>query len=298
MGTIFEVAIAEQEKEYAGRASQAVFQEIDRLEARLTRFNPCSDIGQINNLRPGRIVRIGFETYECLKTAEEIRSATAGSFDVNFRARRVNLKSDRFRNGRGNPGYELLSGPDGFAVRLPDEREDERANPVQLDLGGIGKGFALDRARAVLLDWEVDRALIHSGTSTAIAMGSAPGFEEAGGGWPVGAGGFPAIPGVARRILLKDRALSGSGTEVRGRHIVDPRTGEPAESHLAAWVSHPCAAFADALSTAFMVMPTDEVEKYCRLHGEVWALVITKNGKPMIYNTDILFSPPSRSDRG
>jgi len=74
--------------------------------------------------------------------------------------------------------------------------------------------------------------------------------------------------------LLRDQAVSGSGTEVKGGHVLDPRTGKPARGHPAAWVIAPSAAVADALSTAFMVMSTGEVEDFCARHPEISALLV------------------------
>ena len=130
--------------------------------------------------------------------------------------------------------------------------------------------------------------LLHGGTSTAVALGAAPGAEGEGRGWPVGVGGTWDFPGMPRSIVLSRRALSGSGTEVKKSHIIDPRTGNPASGHLAAWASHESAAIADALSTAFMVMDTRQIAKFCREHGEVWALVIRGDGTFRVFNPDLL----------
>jgi len=283
MGTIFEVFIAGPEAEYAGQASMAVFREVDRLENLFSRFNPSSEIGQTNRLRRGGSLRIGLEVYECLKTSEQVRLDTAGAFDINYRAR----PGTRSRVVN-NPAFRVVSGPDGFSIRLPESGGENEAEPLDLDLGGIGKGYALDRAAAILLDWSVDRALIHSGTSTAVAIGSAPGLKKREKGWPVGVGGKWSAAGAPGRVLLRNCALSGSGTEVKGRHIFDARSGRKAKFHLAAWASHPSAAVSDALSTAFMVMDLEEVKAYCDRHPEVWALVITRRGKPVFFSPGIM----------
>ena len=94
--------------------------------------------------------------------------------------------------------------------------------------------------------------------------------------------------GVPKRMLLQGRALSGSGTEVKGRHVRDPRTGRPAEGHQAAWVSHSSAAVSDALSTAFMAMSSKEARRYCERHSDVWALLITPKKKGLIFNREVV----------
>jgi thiamine biosynthesis lipoprotein len=148
-----------------------------------------------------------------------------------------------------------------------------------VDLGAIGKGYALDKAAELLADWEIPDVLLHSGTSSVLALGN--GGEAAGcpagkTGWPLGVAGDWADKAGFDTVLLSGAALSGSGTEVKGQHVLDPRTGRPASNHLAAWAIAPSAALSDALSTAFMVMTTAEVNSYCRSHVEVAALVIEK----------------------
>jgi thiamine biosynthesis lipoprotein len=279
MGTIFEVLVAGQEPGYADQASQAVFREIDRLEAIFSRFNPTSEIGQINRLEAGQSLKIGLDTFTCLRIAERIQRETAGAFDINFR--RPEGPSER-------PDFELTGGEKGFGVRLRPGFLGRSGSGLDLDLGAIGKGYALDRAAAVLADWSVERFLVHGGTSTAVAAGDGPELSPGEAGWPIGVGGTWQLPDLPKRILLKGRALSGSGTEVKGRHILDPRTGRPAEGHLAAWVSHPSAAVSDTLSTAFMSMTSKEVRQYCEHHPEVWALLITPKKKPLLFNRETL----------
>ncbi|OGD19044.1 MAG: hypothetical protein A2W03_06490 [Candidatus Aminicenantes bacterium RBG_16_63_16] len=292
MGTFFEALISGCDEGYPRQAAQAAFREVDHLETLLSRFNPSSEVGQINRLPPGGVMKIGWETYECLAAAERARIDTGGAFSVNFRAEKA--QPDRGAGvpeepGSGfRPAFEVFPVTDGFAVRINRRPFEDHGRGVDLDLGGIGKGCALDRAAAVFSDWSIDHFLIHAGTSTALAAGSSAGVPGDERGWPVGVGGVWALPGFDKRASLRNRALSGSGTEVKGAHIKDPGTGEGAAAHLAAWASHPHAAFADALSTAFMVMPTDRVERYCREHADVWALVITPDGQGHVFNPEIL----------
>jgi thiamine biosynthesis lipoprotein len=282
MGTTFEAMIAGCEMSYAHQAAQAVFGEVERLESLFSRFNASSEISQINRLEPGELMKIGVETYECLTIAEEVRQQTAGAFDINF----LSLIKSRQQSIKKGPSM-ILSSSSGFSLATePGEAKHGRAC-LNLDLGGIGKGYALDKASQILLEWDIDRHLLHSGTSTAFATGDAPGLDPGERGWPVGAGAASGFAGTSRRLLLKNRALSGSGTEVKGRHIIDPRTGYPAGRYMAVWVSHPQATVADALSTAFMAMSLKEIERYCDRHPEVWSLVITNAQTSFIFNKEI-----------
>jgi thiamine biosynthesis lipoprotein len=288
MGTAFELLIAGEDESYARQVSQAVFAEVDRIEDLFSRFDPSSEIGQINRLRPGQSLRVGVETYECLKTALVVQAWTGGAFDVNIGAL-IKYRGNDAPEG-DQPRADILNRLElsqtrgGYTVKFLSAKGEKDPGSLSLDLGGIGKGYALDRTLDVLSDWGIERALVHGGTSTAIAKGTpsqGPGKIK---GWPVGVGGDWRCPRTPRKLFLKDRALSGSGTEVKGDHIVDPRTGKPPRGHLAAWVSHPSAALADALSTAFMVMGTDEVRTFCVDHPEVWALVVIQFQKCEIFN--------------
>jgi thiamine biosynthesis lipoprotein len=165
------------------------------------------------------------------------------------------------------------------------------AAPVQVDLGGVGKGHAVDRMAKMLGDWSIDTALIHAGQSSVRAIGAPAGAK----GWPV----TLTDPGNRGRILarlyLRDRALSGSGLQ-KGPHIIDPRTALPVEDKRAAWSSASDAATADAISTAFMVMSPDEIEKYCRRRPDIQAMIILQDERTKTKEGGILRFGPWEDD--
>jgi thiamine biosynthesis lipoprotein len=278
MGTTFEILLADADEDYARQISQAVFAEVDRIKDLISKFNPASEIGQINRLRAGQSLRIGVETYRCLMTAISVQSETDGAFDINVGSlmKYREQQSSESRPPRSDilKQLDLSQKSRGYVVKYLPTKEIDRPTELNLDLGGIGKGYALDSTLEILHDWGVERALVHGGTSTALAVGTPPKGLGQIKGWPVGIGGDWGCPEMPKKFFLKNRALSGSGTEVKGEHIFDPRTNKPAAGHLGAWVSHPSAAVADALSTAFMVMNTEEVQSYCSGHPDVWALVV------------------------
>ena len=283
MATLFEVIIPGKDETYAGQAARAAFDEIDRIERLYSRFDPTSEISRITRLRPGEAMPIGVETVHVLGLASFVQLETGGAFDVNFRA--AAARSPRRPPARPRNLGELIriehTGGGFEVVRL---RRSRGAAALDLDLGAVGKGFALDSARALLRDWAVDNVLLNAGTSTVLGTGPGPGRTGPVKGWPVGAGSTAGTTAGPGRFLLCNEALSGSGTEVKGEHVVDPRTGRPARGHGAAWASHPSAAAADALSTAFMVMKTGEVAGFCARHPEVWALVKIGPEKCRIFN--------------
>jgi thiamine biosynthesis lipoprotein len=301
MTTVFEVFIAGKDKEYARQAARAIFDEVDRIERLFSRFDPSSEISRASRLRPGERMMVGVETVECLANAARIQAETAGAFDINYRTVQAQPgRAGRVKKPKTGPDggacppnllnlVSLRMVPGGFEIERHSGRSRKKPLPLNLDLGAVGKGYALDRAIEILEDWSIANAIVHSGTSTALAIGPGPQARKP--GWLVGIATAWKCPGAPREIRLRNRSISGSGTEVKGDHIIDPRTGRPARGHLAAWASHPTAAVSDALSTAFLVMETDEVGRYCRSHPEVWALVIISEKKCKIFNENAIGQP-------
>ncbi|MCX7017331.1 MAG: FAD:protein FMN transferase [Candidatus Sumerlaeota bacterium] len=294
MATAFEIVIADESADYARQAAEAAFGEIDRLELLLSRYNDASDIARINRLRPGESLRVGLQTFECLRAATKACEETNGAFDITvgplvdyWKGRKDNGSDEEINALRRRVGIRHLdlreetdeAGGKAFVVGVKQEG-------VEVDPGGIGKGFALDQAAGVLRDWSICCALLDSGGSTLLALGATPGEE----GWPVSAGGVPDHPELARRVLLRDRALSSSGGEFQGRHVIDPRTGRPAEGKAAAWSLAPTAAEADALSTAFLVMSETEIERYRAHHSSAAALLAVRSAAGAIQTRSFGFA--------
>jgi len=240
MATFFEIRIAGPEASYAGEAAQAAFAVVDRAERLLSRFIESSDISQINALQPGDTVRVSPEVMDCLEQALGFQAMTLGAFDPCL-------------GGRSR----LLLDRAALMVGLEDGR-------VSLDLGAIGKGFALDLAAEELRAWDVEHALLVSGGSSLLALGS-----HGRDGWEIALGGIKP----SRRIFLRDYALGGSGTAVKGEHIIDPRTGEPVPAGRRTWALAPTAAAADALSTAWMVLGRAQIGAICEDNPGTGAIV-------------------------
>jgi thiamine biosynthesis lipoprotein len=253
MATLFEIRCVHADARYAGQAAQAAFDLVDRLEQEQSRFIANSDVARINALHAGQGTMVSPTTFECLEIAQRMHEQTGGAFDVS--------------TGSGLDRLELVS--EGFVIRA-------LAEGVTLDLGGIGKGYAVDRVAELLEEWEIPRALVHGGFSSVLALEPPP--EAL--GWPL----TLRAPGpeegrVIARLSARQKALSASGTR-KGDHIVDPRTGLPVRDR-AVWVAvggreegdlGSRGAVAEALSTAFMVLSPDVVADHCRrLPGvEAW----------------------------
>lgn len=252
MATTFEIFILHSNSRYAQQAAYAAFDELDRLEAELSQFIESSDISLINNLSAGQSLQIGLEVFECLQLCRRMYVETGGAFDVTI--------------GSAAMGYRLKLDEVRYTVQQP-------VKAVKIDLGGIGKGYAVDKMGQLLKEWGIDTALIHGGFSSVLAIGAPPATK----GWPV----TLRSPGERRQILehlyLKNRAVSASGLQ-QGRHIIDPRTGDRIKNKFIAWAMAPTAGTADALSTTFMVMKPEQIERYCQKHPDVSAMMVAKDG--------------------
>lgn len=266
MATTFEVIILHEDIRYAQQAARAAFSELDRLEAELSRFIENSDISRINNLAANRPLRIGLAAFECLQLSAKINAETYGAFDVTVGSRHSKPKI-KYPTRQGE-------GPAGVPIKLDESQHTVQllTSPVQVDLGGIGKGFAVDRMAELLREWSIDTALISGGYSSVLALDAPPEAK----GWPVTLSNPHNRKQVLARLYLQGRAVGASGLQ-KGLHIIDPRTGHPAEGKIAAWACTSDATTVDALSTAFMVMSLDEISKFCSHHPDVQALVILKN---------------------
>lgn len=274
MNTVMEVLIDAPEHNIAAAAAHAAFQYIDRLELMLSRFIEGSDAWRINHLAAGDWAAVTADTLDCLTIAQQAYHLTAGAFDPTIGALFAAWRdpqghprqptSDQIDEALLHTGLDLLEiNPDLFGV-------GPRIGHLQIDLGAIGKGFAVDRVMPLLVEWDIHNALFYGGASTVYALGPGPDAT----GWPVNLFHPEATSARATPLKLTNAAVSGSGLTVLGQHIIDPRSGEPVCQHLRAWALAPSAALADALSTAFMVMNHHEIETLCRRRPDIAAMTL------------------------
>jgi thiamine biosynthesis lipoprotein len=264
MATVFEVYAVHPDERYAAQAARAAFDLVDRLELELSRFVPNSDITRVNHLAAGERTQVSASTLECLVIARHMFDLTGGAFDISI--------------GTGLPSLEL--DPDNVVIGATQ-------SGVQVDLGGIGKGYAVDLVGELLEEWGLEQALVHGGFSSALALEAPTGHA----GWPLTMSD-PNLPSrVLARLCMRQTALGASGVRKKD-HIVDPRTGKPVRGRLASWAAVPrprvartdtpveigdrvaAAAVTDALTTAFMMLGHEEIEGLCeRSPGlEAWIL--------------------------
>lgn len=248
MATRFELAMFGDEPHRLRAIGEAALFEIDDCDAAISPFRPGSAIARVNREAHERPVRVDGLTFRLLERCTALHAATGGAFDVTvgpllralgFRGEPP-ASADALAEARAAVGMQHVElDPEACTVRFA------RAG-MAIDVGAIGKGFALDLAADVLREHAV-AALLHGGTSTVIAVGAPPGLA----GFRVGIGPWPDPPvATLRELGLSVSAAHGRTVAGRG-HVIDPRTGEPAAGPpAAAAVLARSATDADAWSTA------------------------------------------------
>ena len=266
MATTFEVLLPARdlEESYASQAAGAVYQEIERLEEELSRFRASSDIYRLGLLKAGDSMRVGLAAWDCLSLAKAVHQETQGAFDVTvgplMRLWRTRDGTPRTPSAEEIASVRALTGSQLFEMDEDSLSVTVHAAPMAFDLGGIGKGYALDQAVTVLEQWGIQHALLNAGDSTLLALGDG----TDGPGWPLRL--HPESP----PIRLSNRAVSGSGFLQQGEHIMDPRTLQPVPiDDQRRYAEGPTAALTDALSTAFTVMSAEERTAFLARYADI-----------------------------
>lgn len=268
MGTSFEITV-EAEPAMAEQGFDLFFREIERLEGLLSHYDPASDLRSLMKLKDRKKYESAEDLYKVLQEAHTISSWSQGYFDITVGVwTPPNGVFDQRKTNDPRIGWELVELLSHNRVRLG-------AKDMQLDLGGLAKGYALDRGRDKLLELGIDRFLLSSGGSTYLA-GLPPRGES---GWPVL---IPSVvkEGYGRLVRLVGRALSVSEcpSKPEGCGIFDPVNGVMVAGPRAAAVLASKAVMADGLSTALIVCPQEINNKVLENAGTSSAWV-TKNNK-------------------
>ncbi len=287
MGTVYSIAAYAPPSISLEDAVGQAFAEIDRLDALMSHYRPPSEICAINRSAFAAPVTVTAELFALLAEAFRLSEATGGAFDVTVGAL---MKAWGFfrRSGRVPAPDELAQTlqQTGFRrVRLdPHSKTIAFARPgIELDLGAIGKGYAVDRAAAVLREHGVRNALISSGSSSIAALGAPPGQP----GWKIALRHPFERRRQVRALRLGNLSISTSGGSEQvfvldGRlytHLLDPRSGRPVEDMLMSAVIGANNALTDALSTAFLVLGADGSREFLARNPGLTALLFRPAGR-------------------
>ena len=295
MACEFEVLQNQHQYEQGTEAAVEALDLIQEVEGALSVYKPTSDFSRLNRAESQPTV-VGIEALEVLSLGKFLHQVTSGTFDITAGTLSEAWGFSR-RKGKLPTSKEIEESSSKVGSQhLQIDEENSRislAQPgLQINPGGIGKGYALDLASQRLVSANVFDFMIHGGLSSIAARGSHRNADEP--GWYVSLM-HPLRPeqSLGRvRLMNKALATSGSGKQFfhfggrRYSHIIDPRTGYPAEGTLSATVICTCAAIADALATAFFVMSLEEVGEFCKKRPYISAILVHQgSGKGLCIET-------------
>ncbi len=269
------------------QAMTAAFDEVDRIDRLMSHYKPDSPLSQLNRIAAAHPVKTEPELFHFIAECLRYSRASNGAFDITVGPL---MKAWGFFRGAGRMPSEV----ELQAVRKKIGWQHVRLNAeeqaihfdcagIELDLGGIAKGYAVDRAVAILKQHNIARALISAGGSTIYALGSPPESDT----WDVQLQDPRDARKIALTVRLKDQALSVSGSaekffELNGQrysHIMNPRTGRPVMNVLSVAVITQTGTMGDALDNAFYVQ----------------GVQATKAALKRYANTEVIFFLPNQA---
>jgi len=260
MGTVLEISLCVSERERGEAQLSELFAEVARLERMFSRHDETSDLSRLNRAAGSGPIPVAAPLADLTELSIGYTALTRGAFDVTI-GPLVALWLEAERAGK-LPSAEALAtarsrvGAAGVGVDRSASTVELRHSGAMLDLGGIAKGWTLDRLAEKLRDAGISRALLAFGQSSICALGKPVGWD----GWGILLG--DASGGFAGTAQLDDRSISVSGSlgqyaEIAGRrygHVIDPRTGEPLTRARVAAALAADGARAEALSKALLIL--------------------------------------------
>jgi thiamine biosynthesis lipoprotein len=287
MACDFEVILPFGERESCAKRAMAGLDLVEQLEQQLSVYRPDSDVCRFNSAPPNEPVPLPLACFELVELSVRLANQTAGAFDLTAGAL-DNLWRAARRNATPPSELEVQAALAccGFEYLQLDPGQrtvTKLRDGLELNFGGIGKGFALDHAAAKLREHGVSHALLQAGNSSVLAVG--PEKKSDASPWEIGIANPLEANRRVGKIELRSEALSTSSSqlqsfEYQGRtygHIIDPRIGWPANGVLSVTVMAPIAATAEAISTACYVLGPSAANDVLRSFPNVTAIFLLSN---------------------
>jgi len=316
MATRFEIALYGDDPVALRSAAEEALDEIQRLESKLSLYRPDSEIAHVNARAAEEPVRVSPELFRLLEQTRQLHEETEGAFNITVGPL---MRAWGFVGDSGHlPDPQILEQARQCVgmnhLHLDADRQSVRflRRGVMVDLGSIGKGYAIEKAAEILRETGVSSALIHGGTSTTFAIGAPPGEEawkiaierpphpgpldehpltlalspkgererQAVSGKPPAETTTPAMPLAIvslREMALSVSGVSGKSFQIGGStygHVIDPRTGAPASAAILAAVCAASATESDALSTALLTLGVVGHQKISALRSGMRTMVV------------------------
>jgi thiamine biosynthesis lipoprotein len=291
MGTVFTVAVYGRDRSFLAEVVEQVFEEVDRLDKQMSNYKSDSELSAINREAARHPVVVEPGLFHLLEISAHRSEETDGAFDITVGPL---MKSWGFFRGRGRlpTGAEItqvLKRVGYQHVKLDVQHRTIRFDEpgIDLDLGGIAKGYAVDRAVDILRSNGITSALVSSGTSSIYALGSPPGVR----GWKITVRDPYDVHKPADVIHLQNYSVSISGSyekffkigEKDYCHIMDPHTGWPVQGVLSTVVLATTGTDTDGRSAGCFVMGVERTRKYLAVHPNLAVIFYLPTEAPARY---------------
>ena len=289
MGTLFRIKLYAESEAQAQSAFRSAFDRVAELDSILSDYQPQSELNQLTLNAVGRPVHVGADLFRVLRTAQSIASETEGAFDVTLgpvthlwreaRKKAQLPEAEAIQRARAKCGFRKLH----LQVDIQTVMVDEPG--MQLDLGGIAKGYAADEAISTLRHAGINRALVAA--SGDLAFSDAPPDKS---GWSIGIDSLDSAgQPFTKTLVLSNAAVSTSGDNeqhldnggLRYSHVIDPRTGMGLTNQLSVTIVAPQGIEADALTKVVSVWGKQRGIGFAERRPGVKALVVDRSMNPL-----------------
>ncbi len=286
MGSLYTIELHGPDASDLPRIAGLALDEVDRLDRMMSHYRRDSTLSRVNRDAAAAPVAVEPELFEVIAESLRYSRDSGGAFDITvgplmkawgfFRDDGRVPAEEELARARGRIGYRHV-------IANPADRTIRFTRPgVELDLGGIGKGYAVDRVVAILKDHDIPAALVSAGGSTIYALGAPPDRD----GWPLDVQDPLDAGRIAITLHVRDRALSISGSSeqfferdgVRYSHVMDPRSGQPVRHVLGVAVLAPTGIAGDALDNALFVAGVREGPRLLQSYPETEAIFFVPQG--------------------
>jgi len=272
MATTFKLELFDDNDGNLQNVADLCIKRIDELEMKLSRFIADSDISRINRLKNNQSILVDLETHHCLKEAIEVSSYTVGHFDIGtaelsniYRGYQQNILNE-FEFGKAID-KAIKEKSEATLYVTPDKPEVTCVNEgMKLDLGGIGKGYALDELAKICVEFQIPHYSLSAGGST-VLIGGKHEFNY-------------SLTSKKQKIdvQLQTGAISASGISQQGYHIFNPKSGQnELMDYQRIWVHCHKASYSDAYGTAFFSMDLEAIEKVIENSKQIIWVAYAKN---------------------
>ncbi len=296
MATRFELVLSGEDPVFLRAAGEEALAGITRLEQQLSFYDPTSEISHINQNASKKPVQIRPNLYSLLKMSANLHSITRGAFDITvgplMRCWGFVRDSGAWPSNSQREEALRQTGMDQVVLDDSERTVFFKRDGMAIDLGAIGKGYAIEEAAEFLEECQITSALLHGGTSTMVAIGTPSPKED---GWSIGITDPHDQTNILASVTIRDRALSisaphGKAFQKEGQvwgHVIDPRIGYPVQSAALSAVVHSSATVSDAVSTALLTMDRTEMEQVAQEFDSMYVLcAYSKEGDLHLVSND------------